>query len=119
MMAMKLGKTEKWGLRLIFLFAAGWLALFAYAKWGLEDPAISLRQGDIKRLLNSELFSDTANIHSSVFIDKVEIAELDSITPSGTKYIEFRYRINSKEDGKSWHEGSVEDKDMEYSNLKY
>ena len=118
-MARKFGKTEKWGLRLLFLFVAGWLALFAYTKWGLKDPEISLRQGDIKRLLNCEIFSDTANVHSSVYVDKVKIAEFDSITPSGTKYIKFRYRIKIKENGKSWHDGSVEDKDMEYSNLKY
>ena len=116
---LKLKKWEEWGVALLIAFVLGWIALALFINYGIGDPKVTVKANDIRRLINSEMFCDTANIHSPVYVDNVEITKCDSITPSRTNFYKFRYRIKSETDGKSWHEGSVEEKDMQYSNLRY
>lgn len=116
---LKLNKWEKWGVALLILFIFGCIGLKLFIDYGLGDPKVTVKANDIRRVINSEMFADTANIHSPAYVDKVEMTKYDSITPSGKNFYKFRYRIKSVTDGKSWHEGSVEEKDMQYSNLRY
>ena len=116
---LKLRRWEKWGLTLLILFILGCIGLKLFIDYGIGDPKLTVKANDIKRLISSEMFSDSVNINSPFYVDKVEITGQDSITPSGTNFYKFRYRIKSEAYGKSWHEGSVEEKDMEFSNLRY
>ena len=116
---LKLRRWEKWGLTLLILFILGCIGLKLFIDYGIGDPKLTVKANDIKRLISSEMFSDSVNINSPFYVDKVEITGQDSITPSGTNFYKFRYRIRSEAYGTSWHEGSVEEKDMEFSNLRY
>lgn len=114
----KLDRLEKLGLLALLLFVVGWAGLFLYTEYGMGDPKLTVKAKDIMRYMNKAFYNDAANIHLPEYIDKVEIVENDSITPSGANFYKFRYRIRSEENGLCWKEGSVEEKDMQYSNLQ-
>lgn len=118
MKRLNLSRTEKWGLRFLLLFVAGWLGLLVYI-WMMTDNLVSLRQNDIKRQLNSEIFSSMDNIHLPEFVDKVKILQMDSISADGFMHYSFRFRIKSREKGRSWNTGSVAEKDLFFKDLKY
>ena len=118
MKRLNLSRVEKWGLRFLLLFIAGWLALFVYIRL-MGDNHVSLRQNDIKRQLNSEIFSSKDNIHLTDYVHKVKILRMDSISADGFMHYSFRFKIKSKEKGSSWHTGSVAEKDLFFKDLKY
>lgn len=117
-MERRFSKTEKWGLRILFLFIVGWIGLVIYIAL-MGDTQVSLRQNDLKRILNNEIYSSKDNIHLTEFVDKVKFEGVDSICADGFLHYRFRFRVKSKEKGKSWHSGSVAEKDLVYKDLKY
>ena len=117
-MERRFSKTEKWGLRFLFLFIAGWIGLVVYLAL-MGDTQVSLRQNDLKRILNSEIYSSKDNIHLTEFVDKVRIESMDSISADGFMHYSFSFRIKSKEKGKSRHSGTVAEKDLEFKDLTY
>lgn len=117
-MERKFSKTEKWGLRFLFLFIAGWIGLVIFLSLQ-GDSKISLRANDLRRILNSEIYSSKENIHLPEYVDKVRIESLDSISADGYMHYQFSFRVKSKEKGKSWHTGTVAEKDLVYKDLTY
>ena len=118
LMERRFSKLERWGLRFLFLFIAGWIGLVVYLAL-MGDNKVSLRQNDLKRMLNSEIYSSKDNIHLTEFVDKVRIESVDSISADGFLHYSFRFRIKSEEKGKSWHSGTVAEKDLEFKGLTY
>lgn len=117
-MGFKLNKTEKWGLRFLLLFVAGWIALLVYIQF-MGDNLVSLRQNDIKRILNTEIFGSKGSLKLPEHVDKVRIEQVDSISADGFLHYSFSFRIRSNEKGKSWHTGAIAEKDLYYKGLTY
>lgn len=117
-MERKFSKTEKWGLRFLFLFIAGWIGLAVFLSLQ-GDNKVSLRANDLRRILNSEIYSSKENIHLPEYVDKVRIESMDSISADGFLHYSFTFRVKNKETGKTWHKGSVAEKDLVYKDLKY
>ncbi len=116
---LKLSWVERWGVRALFLFVIGWIALLIFLGFFLGDGKVTVKAEDIRRTLNLELFSDAANIHLPHYVDRVKIFEKDSVTPSGNNFYRFRFRIKGEDGSRYWGEGTAEEKDMEYLNLSY
>ncbi|MBQ1882954.1 MAG: hypothetical protein II159_06595, partial [Bacteroidales bacterium] len=57
---LKLSWVERWGVRALFLFVIGWIALLIFLGFFLGDGKVTVKAEDIRRTLNLELFSDAA-----------------------------------------------------------
>lgn len=117
-MERRFNKTERWGMWLFGLFIAGWLGLSAYLSL-IGDTKVSLRENDLRRILNSEIYSSQENIHLPESVDKVRIESVDSISADGYLHYQFSFRVKSKENGKSWHRGTVAEKNLVFKDLTY
>ena len=117
-MERKFSKTEKWGLRLLFLFIAGWIALFVYVTI-VRDDQVTLRQNDLRRILNCRIYETNGNLGLPEYVDKVKFEQVDSVSSDGFIHYRFRFLVKSKEKGKSWHRGTVAEKDLVFKDITY